>query len=54
MEYEVKVIDRPNAVIKVHRPILTNEERERRMAGIRKAAEKFLKAVEYEGKRLCR
>lgn len=33
-------------IIRVHRPVLTDEERERRMAQIKKAAEQLLIAAE--------
>lgn len=33
-------------IIRVHRPVLTDEERERRMAEIKRAAERLLIAAE--------
>lgn len=35
----------PNAIVRVHRPDLTDEERERRMAKIKRSAEILLKGV---------
>lgn len=37
--------DNPKAFVTVHRPILTPEEREKRMEVIRRAAERFLLSV---------
>ena len=41
---EPKTIEFPNAVIKVYSPILTDEERKRRMEQIAKSAERILKS----------
>lgn len=41
---EPKVFTFPNAVIKVYSPILTEEERKRRMERIAKSAEELLKS----------
>jgi hypothetical protein len=40
---EPKIITYPGIVAKVYSPILTEEERQRRMAQIAKSAEKLLK-----------
>lgn len=40
---EIKVISFPNMTARIHRPELTPEERERRMAAIYKAAANLLK-----------
>lgn len=42
---QVKTIERPNAKIRISRPQLTAEEREKRMKAIYKAAESLLKEV---------
>ena len=42
---EPKVYEFPNAIVRVYRPILTDEERARRMKEIRKAAEALLKSI---------
>lgn len=39
---EPKIYIYPNAVVKVYTPILTEEERKRRMAQIAKSAERLL------------
>lgn len=39
-----------NNIIRVHRPVLTDEERARRMEQIKKAAEQLLIAVELSRK----
>lgn len=39
---EPKTIEFPNAVVKVYSPILTDEERKRRMERIAKSAERLL------------
>lgn len=39
---EPKVIQYPSAVVKVYSPILTDEERKKRMASISEAAKKLL------------
>lgn len=36
----------PNAIVRVHRPDITQEEHDRRMKQVRKAAENVLKAKE--------
>ena len=41
---EPKTFTYPGIVVKVYSPILTDEERERRMAQISKSAEKLLKS----------
>ena len=44
MEYKhVKTIEAPGYVIRVHSPIISEEERDRRMKAIYKAAENLLK-----------
>lgn len=44
MEYKhVKTIEAPGYVIRVHSPIISEEERARRMKAIYKAAENLLK-----------
>ena len=43
---EPKIFTFPNAVIKVYSPILTEEERKRRMERIAKSAEELLKSTE--------
>ena len=40
----------PGVIVKVHRPVLDEEERERRMERIRKAAERVLIASIKNGK----
>lgn len=42
---EVKVFEYPNAIVRVHIPDISDEERERRMKAVRKAAEALLKEV---------
>ncbi len=41
---EPKILTFPNAVIKVYSPILTEEERKKRMERIAKSAEELLKS----------
>lgn len=41
---EPKTFNYPNAVVKVYSPILTEEERKRRMDAIAKSAERLLKS----------
>ena len=49
---EVREYVYPNAIVRVHIPDLTAEERARRMQVIRKATEDFLRVVEeYERKK---
>ena len=43
---EPKTIELPGAVVKVYSPILTEEERKRRMERIAKSAEALLKSAE--------
>lgn len=40
---EPKIIEYPNAVVRVYSPILTSEEREKRMKEIGKAAAQLLR-----------
>ena len=47
---EPEIFYYPNAVVKVYRPILTEEERERRMERIKEAAVRLILSVE-ENKR---
>ena len=42
---EVREFKYPNAVVRVHIPDLTEEERERRMKAVKIAAEKLMKEV---------
>ena len=42
---EPMVYEYPNAIIRVYRPILTDDERARRMKEIQKAAEALLKSM---------
>lgn len=41
--------NKPTAIVRVHRPDLTPEERAQRMAAIKKAAENLLRAVIHKG-----
>lgn len=43
MEGQTKTFQFPDAVVRVHFPDLTDEEREKRMRSVRKAAEDILK-----------
>ena len=43
---EVRTFTYPNAIVRVHLPDLTPDERERRMRKVKKAAEDLLKSVE--------
>ena len=45
---EPKTIEFPNAVVKVYSPILTEEERKRRMERIAKSAERLLNSKSNE------
>ena len=45
MEYNVKTIIYPNAIIRVHSPILDEAERMKRMHRLMDATEKFMKEV---------
>lgn len=47
---EVKTFNYPNAVVRVHIPDITEEERERRMNELKKATARFMKAVEVQKK----
>lgn len=42
---EVKVFEYPNMIVRVHIPDISDEENERRMKLVRKAAEALLKEV---------
>ena len=42
---EVKVFEYPNAIVRVHIPDISDEENERRIKAVRKAAEAVLKEV---------
>ena len=41
--YRTKTIQIGNATVEIHRPILTDEERQRRMKAIAKSAERLLR-----------
>lgn len=43
--YLDRVIESENAVVRVYRPVLTEEERARRMEEFKKVVERFMKAV---------
>ena len=46
MEYtHRKTIESPDFIIRVHSPVITEEERNKRMKAIRKATENLLKKV---------
>ncbi len=46
MEYTLKkTIESPGFIIRVHSPVISEEERRRRMKAIYKSAEKLLKKV---------
>lgn len=46
MDYTLKkTIESPGFIIRVHSPIITAEERNKRMKAIHKAAEKLMKKV---------
>ena len=45
---EVKIFEFDNAVVRVHIPDLTEEERSRRMNRIKAAAENMMKGIERE------
>lgn len=45
MEYTVETIIKPNAIVRIHRPILTEEERAKRMHQLMQATERFMKEV---------
>jgi hypothetical protein len=40
---EVRVFEYPNAIVRVHIPDISDEENERRMKAVRKAAEALLR-----------
>lgn len=40
----------PNAVVRVYRPVITEEERTRRMNNLKEATARFMMAVEKERK----
>ena len=46
MEYTTEVYKIGNCTARVHRPVLTDEERARREDSVKKALERFFKAVE--------
>lgn len=48
---EPKIFTFPNAVVKVYSPILTEEERKKRMERIAKSAEELLKSKTTGGKK---
>ena len=45
MEKEVITLERENCVIRIHRPDIPEEERQRRMEAFKQAAATFMKAV---------
>ena len=46
MEYKLtKTIECPNFIIRVHSPVISSEERNRRMKAIKSAAEKLMKGI---------
>lgn len=47
---EVRTFNFPNAVVRVHIPDLTPEERQRRMNNLKEATARFMMAVEKERK----
>ena len=44
--YNITTFNFPNAVVREHRPELTDQERDKRMKAIRKASADLLKEVE--------
>lgn len=46
---EPTVLEYPNAIVRVYRPILSDEEQARRMRQVYKAAEELLKDVQKGG-----
>mgnify|MGYP004509331803 CR=1 FL=1 len=46
MEYTTQTFVYPNCTVRVHTPVLTEEERARRHEELERAAERFLKHVE--------
>jgi hypothetical protein len=49
VEYTTQTITTEKAIIKVHRPILDEAERQRRMHHIMQATERFLKSTQKKG-----
>ena len=47
---EPTVLEYPNAIVRVYRPILSDEEQTRRMRQVYKAAEELLKDVQKGGR----
>ena len=46
MEYKLKkTIETPDFIVRVHSPVISDEERNKRMKSIRKAAERLLMGV---------
>lgn len=45
MEKEVITLERENCVIRIHKPDIPEEERQRRMEAFKQAAATFMKAV---------
>ncbi len=45
MQSQEKTFTYPNAIVRVHRPDLAEDERARRMTEVKKSAEKLLKGV---------
>lgn len=54
MEWTVTTMRTENAIIRIRRPVLTPEERERRLDGIKKAAVNALLATERNKQELAR
>ncbi len=52
MNYNTTTLNFPNAVIRVHRPELTEQERSKRMKAIHKASADLLKELEKNKKSL--
>lgn len=53
MEYTLKkTIEGDGFIIRVHSPIISDEERKRRMKAIQKSAENLLKKVSANGKKV--
>lgn len=50
---EAEVLHFPNAVIRIYRPDLTKEEKERRYKNLVEETTRFLKEVEKEKRRAC-
>lgn len=47
---EAQIMEFPGVIVRVHRPVLEEAERERRMKRIRKAAERVLAATDQNRK----